>query len=740
MTESSRDYHEIARLVDSLGSRPNNYGGSFEAAEAEERSARALELEVKRNADDWNRTLPALREIRLVTIDPSNLPGDQISCRVAQASFTTKYIAISYAWGDNTLSSTIILNGRPSRVTSNCEQLLRALRHQQAKHEDMGCVDPDDRFWIDALCIDQHNVTERNSQVAQMDMIYSTAQRTIIYLGEHDEHSAAVLPDLGADRSNNFEKTDGIRRHPPILPDSNASQSNKRKLPSDFDEAKRICQHIPDAWGVLHCKCRSSHVESFSDRAWFHRTWVAQELLLARDPTFLISSVSSARFARYGSMFTLRRLYKVWFPELDSIWATRVCNLTYSRWASTSLEDLRYRVRALGEPPMILGLLQAFSGLEYHYRLKGRLEVPLWTLHTLMDVTSNLKCSDARDKIFAILSLLQRPLPELLQPDYSKTVCATYTDAMWFMINYGGSEPLMAAGSMQDSHVCRSIKLELPSWVLDFGSRHDPTRIVANREWHAGFAIGHKQMVASRYGQTLTIRGLQVAMIASLIDDKPASAMGRWTLRQFRVRPSPTARAQRLPGFCGETSMRGEIRIRRNATRLGQLDMRLKVASRLWRIVDTLQTVFPDIFSRVMNRGVAESRRLKAAMCALSSNAYTRKTALGVFERHALLRSRSYSSKQLSHLRGSFRGLCGVFLGDGRFAIAPLGTQVGDAICVLLGVERPMVLRPSENSAWQLVGQCFVADLMYGQAVRGVKWETIGSPDATAPLQDFQIR
>jgi hypothetical protein len=38
-------------------------------------------------------------------------------------------------------------------------------------------------YWIDAMCIDQHNVRERNHQVAQMGEIYARAQRTLIWLG-----------------------------------------------------------------------------------------------------------------------------------------------------------------------------------------------------------------------------------------------------------------------------------------------------------------------------------------------------------------------------------------------------------------------------------------------------------------------------------------------------------------------------------------------------------------------------
>jgi hypothetical protein len=44
--------------------------------------------------------------------------------------------------------------------------------------------DVKDYLWIDALCIDQTNSTERASQVLLMGDIYSSAKRVIVWLGK----------------------------------------------------------------------------------------------------------------------------------------------------------------------------------------------------------------------------------------------------------------------------------------------------------------------------------------------------------------------------------------------------------------------------------------------------------------------------------------------------------------------------------------------------------------------------
>jgi hypothetical protein len=45
-------------------------------------------------------------------------------------------------------------------------------------------------LWIDALCIDQSDIRERNHQVAQMDKVFKHAKRVLVWLG----------PDTARDR------------------------------------------------------------------------------------------------------------------------------------------------------------------------------------------------------------------------------------------------------------------------------------------------------------------------------------------------------------------------------------------------------------------------------------------------------------------------------------------------------------------------------------------------------------
>jgi hypothetical protein len=51
-------------------------------------------------------------------------------------------------------------------------------------------------LWIDALCINQADVNERNHQVTQMGKIYRNASRVVVWLGESDSASSTAIKML----------------------------------------------------------------------------------------------------------------------------------------------------------------------------------------------------------------------------------------------------------------------------------------------------------------------------------------------------------------------------------------------------------------------------------------------------------------------------------------------------------------------------------------------------------------
>lgn len=92
------------------------------------------------------------------------------------------YEALSYTWGDLTEKRPIKCCNEPFLVTEN---LFPALRH--LRYADRGRV-----LRIDAICINQKSIPERNQQVGIMGHIYKSARKVTIWLGEDEQGKDAV--------------------------------------------------------------------------------------------------------------------------------------------------------------------------------------------------------------------------------------------------------------------------------------------------------------------------------------------------------------------------------------------------------------------------------------------------------------------------------------------------------------------------------------------------------------------
>jgi hypothetical protein len=96
---------------------------------------------------------PSRFEIRTVTVAPGKFEDD-VSCQLQIVSLyeNPSYEALSYAWGSHRPTRKVFINGIRHQVSENLES---ALRHLRYKHRPR-------TLWVDALCIDQSNVEERN--------------------------------------------------------------------------------------------------------------------------------------------------------------------------------------------------------------------------------------------------------------------------------------------------------------------------------------------------------------------------------------------------------------------------------------------------------------------------------------------------------------------------------------------------------------------------------------------------
>ena len=113
---------------------------------------------------------------------PFREDGNVLSCRIFHTDLADAppYKALSYTWGKpSDPRYEIIINGRPFEVREN---LYFAIEHLANIGEPV-------TIWIDAICIDQENVEERNHQVGIMRKIYQRATQVICWLGPAYEES-----------------------------------------------------------------------------------------------------------------------------------------------------------------------------------------------------------------------------------------------------------------------------------------------------------------------------------------------------------------------------------------------------------------------------------------------------------------------------------------------------------------------------------------------------------------------
>lgn len=175
-------------------------------------------------------------EIRLAILDPNGDIDQPASCTLTIVSLDSKpdFEAISYVWGDPEVTVPMMLHGVEWPITISLDLALRHLRHQTVQKT----------FWVDAICINQRDIEERNNQVPLMNYIYNKAARVRIWLGQDTGRGAFTL------RIFEYYKT------------------------GSSAEREDVMHRAPLA------------LKELTSLPWWHRIWVVQEVALAREAIF----------------------------------------------------------------------------------------------------------------------------------------------------------------------------------------------------------------------------------------------------------------------------------------------------------------------------------------------------------------------------------------------------------------------------------------------------------------------
>ncbi|EOO02615.1 putative heterokaryon incompatibility protein [Phaeoacremonium minimum UCRPA7] len=142
-----------------------------------------------------------------------------------------------------------MIGNAPIRITQNLYDALQQLRKS----------DEDLALWVDAICINQHDDTEKATQIPLMAQIYSNASVVHIWLGKASAETCEVAPFL-QDIGRKF-----ITRKRELLEPGNDANLENQTIWADLMENPNS-QKISLIWGL----------------SWFTRKWVVQELAFAQ--------------------------------------------------------------------------------------------------------------------------------------------------------------------------------------------------------------------------------------------------------------------------------------------------------------------------------------------------------------------------------------------------------------------------------------------------------------------------
>lgn len=414
-------------------------------------------------------------EIRVVRIKPA--PEDQpISCELniirlpipgEDTVLLAAYDALSYCWGNMKPDCQISCDSLAFPITSNLYLALAALRSSV-----------EDRYvWVDAMCIDQQNIEERNQQVGQMLRIYKAARSVIVWLGDTAEDSSLAI--------EGFKQLDSYERRMSLFE----------------------CSHTQKCYSKL--KAMYEAQVALFNRSWFRRSWIRQEVTASKTCLVRCGRDELGWYHLKRGANRLKRVHRKLNLETET---------TLPVFPESCIEPLQYLVRGwvFGQP--VIAQSAEIRSIWYFHA---------GSLLDLLMVGRAFDATDPRDKIYSVLGLAKVPIAESgsmsqdtnpMTIDYSKTTSEVYQYLAKYIINRDRNLDILCillthrnAGSA-----------DLPTWVPDWRVPIEDARLLdcwdffASKFAASGFTKAELQD-QSDIGRLL-VRGLYLDRVSQLMD------------------------------------------------------------------------------------------------------------------------------------------------------------------------------------------------------------------------------
>ncbi|KIL90328.1 hypothetical protein FAVG1_06058 [Fusarium avenaceum] len=409
------------------------------------------------------------REIRLLKILPDSGSGF-IECELLPSislhRVYKKYHALSYCAGDARNTKPVLVNGARCSVFANLHHALTVVRHhwKTQRHE------KELLLWVDQICINQANLTERSHQVGFMRDIYQCAKQTFICLSttkteglglkwfaelwqalveDYDQNLVQGIDIL----FNNTWDTDARGEAPTYSRD--LSGDAMEELLNDKMNEQAFISGLAKFCDVLRSQ-------------WWERSWVFQEFMMSSRPTFLFGHHAMPFKEMTGLL-----------PELCTLVAETLFgpDSTYRSQFIRELEKVHYRPTQIYEAIAVV-LRMFIAGTE-----RGRTT----DLKLLLMYTQKSQASDSRDKIYSMIGLAHPGYRIIANYAPENSLHRVLVETTRRIISFENSLEVLSYLPRGSSKTER--KDTLPSWVVDW-ARNNHIPVVCSEKGVNRISIG----------------------------------------------------------------------------------------------------------------------------------------------------------------------------------------------------------------------------------------------------------
>ncbi|GAW13927.1 hypothetical protein ANO14919_033190 [Xylariales sp. No.14919] len=342
-------------------------------------------------------------EIRILILLPEAYLGEStdVHCQLLRLDLNaTKrcgldkhpFVALSYCWGPTEPKKTIFLNGKEKKVTPNLYDALIHIRDILSPVS----------LWVDAICINQGDLEERQREVQKMSNIYRDATAVLLWLGIAEE-------------GDPFKKEFG---------DAAETLSKVAESQKELQTLSLLEKENENAWTVMMYgpngkRGYEGHVMTialwalFSLPVW-RRVWIMQELILAKE-TYLLWGRTLIDFQILDQLLKVHSEFIPKHPYFDDTQASmrrytmaRQVIMLRSQKPSllTALLAVRYRLTTV-EHDYVYGLM-GFADLGESFILpryeKPVRDVYLESFEIILRQELNLDVLSACDRGWAVCS------------------------------------------------------------------------------------------------------------------------------------------------------------------------------------------------------------------------------------------------------------------------------------------------------------------------------------------------